>query len=450
MPVNPPSQRLLFGTDGVRGVANADLDVDLTVGLARAVGEMFEGGLVILGRDTRRSGLMLFSALQAGFHSVGVETRDAGVIPVGAVSALVNRFGADLGVMISASHNPAPDNGIKFLDAEGAKLDDDQEARIEARLAEGSPWRTPTGAEIGTGVVLEDAGDIYMDILRSQTNVSLEGMKLALDCANGAAHQVAPRLFESLGADVNPFFVDPDGLNINHRCGATSPETLASQVDAQGRVGFCFDGDADRLIAVDEEGRVANGDVIMAVIARHLHHRGDLVGNRMVTTVMSNLGLRRSMEEVGIELVVTRVGDRYVLEAMRSHGAILGGEQSGHVIQLDRGSTGDGLLTALRLLEVMVQTEQPLCDLRRAAITEFPQVLVNLEVRSKDLSQAPGVKKAVRDAEAELGEQGRVLVRASGTEPLVRVMVEAPTKDISHLIADRIARVVRQELGDLP
>ena len=408
---------------------------------------MIGGGVVILGRDTRRSGSMLLSALQAGFQSVGVETLDAGVIPVGAISALVGRFGADLGVMISASHNPAPDNGIKFLDAGGFKLDDEQEARIEARLAEGAPWKSPTGAGIGTGQVLEDAGDIYVDILHNQTNISLEGMRLALDCANGAAYQVAPRLFESLGADVRPFFVDPDGLNINDRCGATSPETLASQADTQGRIGFCFDGDADRLVAVDEEGRVANGDAIMAIIARHLHSRGELVGNRMVTTVMSNLGLRKSMEEVGIELVVTRVGDRYVLEAMRRHGAILGGEQSGHLIQLDRGSTGDGLLTALRLLEVMVQTERPLCDLRRAAITEFPQVLVNLEVRSKDLDQAPGVKEAVRDAEVELGEEGRVLVRASGTEPLVRVMVEAPTIAASHLIADRLARAVRQELG---
>ena len=431
----------------MRGLANSDLDVDLVMGLARATGDLAGGGTVVVGRDTRRSGPMLVAALQAGFHSVGVDTLDAGVIPVGGVSALVTELGADLGVMVSASHNPAPDNGIKFLDADGSKLDDEREAALEARLARGAPWRSPTGAGVGAGRAVPDATGRYLDAIRSDASRSLQGVRLALDCANGAAHLAAPELFGSLGADVATFFADPDGMNINHGCGATSPERLASESGAAGRIGFCFDGDADRLIAVDEDGHVVNGDVIMAIIALHLKSRGELAGNRIVTTVMSNLGFRRSMREAGIELLETQVGDRYVLAAMRQHGAVLGGEQSGHVIQLDRGTTGDGLLTALRLLEVVVREGCRLADLRREAMTEFPQVLVNLAVRSRDLDRASGVEEAVAGAEAELGDDGRVLVRASGTEPVIRVMVEAATSQTAESIAHRLAAVVRQELG---
>ena len=431
----------------MRGVANSDLDVDLVMGLARAAGDLAGGGTVVVGRDTRRSGPMLVAALQAGFHSVGVDTLDAGVIPVGGVSALVTECGADLGAMVSASHNPAPDNGIKFLDADGSKLDDEREAGIEARLARGAPWRRPTGAGVGAGRALSDATDRYLAVVRSHAPESLAGLRLALDCAHGAAHRAAPELFRSLGADVATFFADPDGMNINHGCGATSPERLASETGAAGRIGFCFDGDADRLIAVDEDGSVVNGDVIMAIIALHLKSRGELAGNKVVTTVMSNLGFRRSMQEAGIDLLETQVGDRYVLAAMREHGAVLGGEQSGHVIQLDRGTTGDGLLTALRLLEVVVRERCRLADLRRDAMTQYPQVLVNLAVRSRDLDGARGVGEAVAAAEAELGDDGRVLVRASGTEPLVRVMVEAATAETADSIAHRLAGVVRRELG---
>ena len=400
-----------------------------------------------MGRDTRRSGPMLVAALQAGFQSVGVDTLDAGVIPIGGVSALVVELGADLGVMVSASHNPAPDNGIKFLDAGGFKLDDEREADIEARLARGAPWHSPTGAGVGAGRALTDAMDRYLVASRSHASRSLEGLRLALDCANGAAHRAAPELFGSLGANVVTFFAEPDGMNINDGCGATSPERLASQPEARGRIGLCFDGDADRLIAVDEDGRVINGDVIMAIIALHLKSRGELVGNKVVTTVMSNLGFRRSMRAAGIELVETQVGDRYVLAAMREHAAVLGGEQSGHVIQLDRGTTGDGLLTALRLLEVVVRERCRLADLRRVAMTEFPQVLINLAVRSRDLDRATGVKEAIAAAEAELGDDGRVLVRASGTEPVVRVMVEAASAETADSIAHRLAVAVRRELG---
>lgn len=447
LPVNSSPPRRLFGTDGVRGVANSELGVDLVMGLARAAGEPVGGGVVVIGRDTRRSGPMLAAALAAGFHSVGADTFDAGVIPVGGVSALVTELGADLGVMVSASHNPAPDNGIKFLDADGFKLDDEREADIEARLSLGAPWRCPTGAAVGAGRALPDATDRYLASIGSHASGSLEGVRLALDCANGAAYRAAPRLFASLGADVATFFADPDGMNINDGCGATSPERLASEMGDGGQIGFCFDGDADRLIALDEDGRVVNGDVIMAIIALHLKSRGELAGNRVVTTVMSNLGFRRSMREAGIELLETQVGDRYVVAAMREHGAVLGGEQSGHVIQLDRGTTGDGLLTALRLLEVVVRERRPLADLRREAMTEFPQVLVNLPVRSRDLDRAKGLEEAITAAEAELGDDGRVLVRASGTEPLVRVMVEAARAETADSIAHRLAGVVREELG---
>lgn len=447
LPANPAPPRRLFGTDGVRGVANSELGADLVMGLARAAGEPAGGGAVVVGRDTRRSGPMLVGALVAGFHSVGVDTFDAGVIPVGGVSALVTDLGADLGVMVSASHNPAPDNGIKFLDADGFKLDDGREADIEARLSRGAPWRCPTGAGVGAARALPDATDRYLASIGSHASPSLEGVRLALDCANGAAYRAAPRLFASLGADVATFFADPDGMNINDGCGATSPERLSSETGAGGRIGFCFDGDADRLIALDEDGHVVNGDVIMAIIALHLKSRGELVGNKVVTTVMSNLGFRRSMREAGIELLETQVGDRYVLAAMREHGAVLGGEQSGHIIQLDRGTTGDGLLTALRLLEMVVGEQSRLADLRRDAMTEFPQVLVNLPVRSRDLDQAKGLEEAITAAEAELGEDGRVLIRASGTEPLVRVMVEAARAETADSIAHQLAGVVRRELG---
>ena len=431
----------------MRGVANTDLGPDLAMNLARAAGDLLGGGSVVVGRDTRRSGPMLVAALQAGFQSVGVDTIDAGVIPVGGVSALVGELGATMGAMVSASHNPAPDNGIKFLDAQGAKLDDEREAAIEARLPWEASWPTPTGAGVGASRRLANATERYLAIIRRHTAMSLEGLRLALDCANGAAYRAAPELFESLGADVTTFFAGPDGMNINEGCGATSPGRLVSEPGSSGRIGFCFDGDADRLIAIDEDGGVVNGDRIMAIIALHLKRRGELAGNTVVATVMSNLGFRRSMEAAGIRLLQTQVGDRYVLEAMRRHSAVLGGEQSGHVIQLDRAATGDGLLTALRLLEVVVREQRSLRDLRQEAMTQFPQVLVNVAVRSRDLDGAAGVREAVSAAEAELGDEGRVLVRASGTEPLVRVMVEAATEETADSIAHRLAAEVRRELG---
>ena len=437
--------RRLFGTDGIRGVANTELDVPLVFDLGRAAGELIGEGPVVVGRDTRRSGDMLGAGLQAGFHSVGVDTIDAGVIPVGGVSSLIAELDAGFGVMVSASHNPASYNGVKFLDAGGGKLDDAREAEIEKRLRLGAPWKSPIGASIGVRHEVSDATELYVSAIRRQAEGSLAGLRLALDCANGAASRAAPALFASLGADVVAHFASPDGMNINEGCGAVTPEHLAEK--AGGRIGLSFDGDADRLMVIDEDGRVANGDVILAIIARHLRDRGDLRNNTVVATVMSNLGFRKAMNRAGIQLIETRVGDRYVLEAMLQHGAVLGGEQSGHVIQLDRARTGDGLRTAVRLLDVVVATGRSISDLRRETLVEFPQVLQNVSVQSKDLDAARRVGDAIREAKRELGEDGRVLVRASGTEPVVRVMVEAHTTEISASVASRLAGVVADELG---
>ena len=433
----------LFGTDGVRGKANSELTVDLAMGLARAAGEGRHGPMVI-GRDTRRSGPMLSDALHAGFHSVGVDTIDVGIVPAGALSYLTRSAGATLGVMVSASHNPAEDNGIKFFGTDGAKLSDLQEDAIEARLRKGSPWDNPSGDKIGFEQSMPEALDTYVTHLAKRMPYSLQGMDLVLDCANGSAFQAAPRLLRSLKAGVEVFAAEPNGVNINDECGAVHPEFLARQ--ANGRLGVSFDGDADRVIAIDEDGVPANGDVIIAILAAYLKRNDKLKGNMVVTTVMANIGFHRAMTDLDIELVETAVGDRYVLEAMRARRAVLGGEQSGHVILEDR-TTGDGLATTLRLLEVMAATGQSLAELR-TIMTEFPQVLRNVRVDRKEaLADAESLWAAVGDVEAKLAGEGRVLVRASGTEPVVRVMVEATTRPEAASHADQLAGVIRLELS---
>ena len=432
--------RHLFGTDGVRGVANLDLPPTLALDLARAAGDVLGSTTAVVGRDTRRSGPMLAAALCAGFNSVGVDTIDAGVIPVGGVSALISELGADTGVMVSASHNPAADNGIKFFDRRGFKLSDDTEAEIESRLGSETPYKVSYAEKVGAHFEVDNARARYLKVLRGAASFSFNGIDVVLDTAHGAAYKAAPELFEKLGANVELHFADPTGLNINEDCGATRPDAIAGH--SAGRIGFAFDGDADRLIAVDEDGIHANGDVIMAIIANHLKGQGKLKNNLVVSTVMANLGFRQAMGRSGIEVIETQVGDRYVLHAMLQHRAVLGGEQSGHVIFLDRAMTGDGLLTAVRLLEVVAATGKELRELRAEAITEFPQVLRNVTVAAKErLGDAADIWDAVDAAEHELGEDGRVLVRASGTEPLVRVMVEAPTPDTAARIADELADV---------
>ncbi len=387
---------------------------------------------------------MLGAALRAGFQSVGVDTVDAGILPAGAVSYLTRTTDASYGAVISASHNPAEDNGIKFFGADGAKLSDELEDQIEARLRQGPPWQGPTGGMIGMERVMSEGLARYLDHLTSMMPYSLRGLDVVVDCANGAAFVAAPELFTRLKANVEAVAATPDGTNINLDCGATHPHFLARQT--QGRLGLAFDGDADRLVAVDEEGVPANGDVIMAILARHLKEKGELEGNAVVITPMSNLGFRRAMADLEVEVVEAPVGDRYVLDVMRERRLALGGEQSGHVIFADR-TTGDGLVTALRLVEVLASTGKPLSELR-SIMTEYPQVLRNVPVASKHgLEEADSLWEAVRTTQEDLGEHGRVLVRASGTEPLVRVMVEADTSPRAAAIADDLAAIVLAELG---
>jgi len=436
----------LFGTDGVRGRANVELTPELALRLGRAAGQFVPGGSVLVGRDTRRSGEMLSLAVQAGFHSAGVDTVDVGILPSGGISHLTATTSADMGVVVSASHNPAPDNGIKLLDRHGMKLPDAEEDRIEDRMRGGNGERIPFGEGVGTRFPMDDPVGRYVGDLAAGSAYSFRGLPLVLDCANGAAFQAAPALFARLKADVTVIEASPDGMNINDGCGATHPARVAEA--AAGRIGLAFDGDADRLIATDEDGRVVNGDAVMAIIARHWRETGKLTRPVLVVTVMSNLGLRRAMEAIGIEVVETQVGDRYVLEEMRRRKAILGGEQSGHVIFLDRGRTGDGLLTAIRLLEVVAGTGRELRELRAAAMTELPQVLENVRVRSRNgLGEAAGVWRAVAEVEGKLGRDGRVLVRPSGTEPLIRVMVEAPEEAVAREYASYVAAAVAEELG---
>ncbi len=440
------SRRRLFGTDGVRGVANTELSPELALALGRAAGLLLDDGPVVVGRDTRRSGEMLSLALQAGFHSAGIDTVDVGVLPTGGISFLTVDTGAAMGAVVSASHNPAADNGIKFLSRHGTKLSDEEESRIEDRVRNAESRAIPVGPAVGTRFPLDDAIARYVAHLAGISQYRLTGLRLLLDCANGAAYRAAPELFTRLGAEVDAVGVTPDGMNINDGCGATHPESLAGLVE--GRIGLAFDGDADRLIAVDEEGGVVDGDAILAIVGRHWKRLDRLRKNVVVTTVMANLGLRQALEEDGIELVQTKVGDRYVLEEMRRRRAVLGGEQSGHVIFLDKGITGDGLLTAVRLLEVVAGTGKTLAELRRDSITTYPQVLHNVEVgRRVDLDQFDELWDAVRQAEAELGDRGRILVRASGTEPVVRVMVEAPSPEEAERYAVRLAEVVSATVG---
>jgi len=439
--VDPVKPRTLFGTDGIRGLFGTEVNARLAYMVGRAAGEVMGGGRVLVGRDTRPSGPELSGALAAGLESAGSQALDLGVMPTGGISHLTTVAEAVLGVVISASHNPASYNGIKLLGPNGAKLSDRREQQIAARVGEIEGEWSPAVGITPTGRPWPEGIDLYTDWLVGSVSSDLSGLSVMVDCANGAAYRAAPRVMRRLGVDTRTTADSSDGSAINHLCGATHPDRVASE--ARGRVGLALDGDADRLIATDETGRVVDGDFLMAILAEHLHRQGRLDPPLVVATVMSNLGFRAAMSSRGIKTVLTRVGDRYVREEMKRRGAVLGGEQSGHIIFGDRAVTGDGLLTALGLLEVMAVTGRTLADLRSGAMRRYPQVLINVEAaHPAEVESHPVVWEAVGLVEKEMGDTGRVLVRPSGTEPVVRVMVECLELEAAQGYAQHLAEVI--------
>jgi phosphoglucosamine mutase len=438
----------LFGTDGVRGRANANLTPELALSLAVSAAHTLaerdrsHPPVAMVGRDPRASGEMLEAAVVAGLASAGATVIRLGVLPTPAVAFLVSDARADLGVMISASHNPMPDNGIKLFAAGGHKLPDDIEDAIEAGL--GTPFDRPTGSRVGRVHDLIDGVDHYVDHLVAAVPHRLDGLTVVVDCANGAASEAAPAAYERAGARVIAIHAEPDGLNINDGCGSTHLSAVRAAVAEHGAdLGIAHDGDADRCLAVTATGEEVDGDQILAILALAMQEAGTLTDDTLVATVMSNLGLRLAMSAAGVRLVETKVGDRYVLEALRSGRLALGGEQSGHVVMPSHATTGDGILTGLHLMARVASTGKTLAELA-AVVTKLPQVLINVPVADRSSAAvAPDVEAAVASAESELGAEGRVLLRPSGTEQLVRVMVEAPTEDLAGAVAERIATVVR-------
>ncbi|MCL4425844.1 MAG: phosphoglucosamine mutase [Firmicutes bacterium] len=443
----------LFGTDGVRGVANTELSPELAYRLGRAVvsflQEAEERPRIVIGKDTRLSGDLLEAAMMAGINSAGADVLRLGVVSTPAVAYLARNLGAAGGVMISASHNPAEYNGIKFFTRGGYKLPDEVEDRLEELVRDHrDDLPRPTGEGVGRVLAAEGEVERYIQYLMSTLPGNLSGLKIVVDAANGSASQIAPEVLRRLGVEVIPINDRPNGLNINVACGSTHPRGLQEAVLHHGAdLGLAHDGDADRVMAVDEKGQVVDGDQIMAICGLDLLRKGRLKENTIVATVMSNLGLDLAMKRAGGRVVKTKVGDRYVLEEMLKRDLTLGGEQSGHLIFLEHSTTGDGILTALQLLAVMREGDQPLSSLA-TVVQKMPQVLLNFRVKRKEgLEDNARIRKAIRSAEEELGEMGRVLVRPSGTEPLVRVMLEGPEKRRLEELAQGIGQVIQEEMG---
>ncbi|WP_163853035.1 phosphoglucosamine mutase [Paenibacillus elgii] len=441
-----------FGTDGVRGVANQGLTPELAYKIGRCGGYVLAGKVekpnVVIGRDTRVSGPMLEAALVAGLLSIGANVIRLGVLSTPGVAYLTRELKADAGVMISASHNPVEDNGIKFFGADGFKLSDETELEIERLMdAENDELPRPTGGAIGNVIDNEEAKFQYLSYIQSTVTSSFKGYRIALDCANGAAYELAPKVFEALGAEVITMGAEPNGRNINDHCGSTHPEDLRKLVvEKQAHIGLAFDGDADRLIAIDENGEEVDGDFILSICGHAMNQAGKLHGSTIVTTVMSNIGFFKGIEAVGLKAAKTAVGDRYVMEEMRKGGYNLGGEQSGHVIFLDHITTGDGILTALQLMDTLVKSGKSLSEMK-GIMRKYPQTLVNVRVVDKSkLNNNPAVEAVIRQVEDELGDNGRVLVRPSGTESLIRVMAEGPDKDRVEAYVQQIADVIQREL----
>ena len=442
----------LFGTDGIRGVANQyPMTPEMAVMIGKAMAQHFKGHKIVVGKDTRISGDMLESALISGICSTGVNPYLSGVLPTPGIAFLTRSLQAAAGIMISASHNPFFDNGIKVFRGDGFKLSDEEEAEIETIiLAERKASINIPRSETGTIHRISGAGKRYADFLKSTMPASfnLKGINIVLDCANGATHEVAPELFADLDAEVEAMFIHPDGKNINEKCGSQHPESLAKRVQETGAdIGLAFDGDGDRLIAVDEKGAVLSGDQILALFAKTLKQNAKLSNDCVVSTVMSNLGLGLALKEMGIRHIIADVGDRYVMQQMIKNGAVLGGEDSGHMIFLDHHTTGDGLLTALKLIECMQAESRPLSELKNI-ITLFPQVLINVNVKHKpDIERIPEICAAIESVKNKLNGEGRVLVRYSGTQPECRIMVEGLSERETRTLCKQIADIVRETIG---
>ncbi|MCH1643061.1 phosphoglucosamine mutase [Paenibacillus timonensis] len=441
-----------FGTDGVRGIANQELTAELAYQIGRCGGYVLAGQVpkpkVVIGMDTRISGVMLESALVAGMLSIGADVIRLGVVTTPAVAYLTRLLQADAGVMISASHNPVEDNGIKFFGSDGFKLSDDTELQIEELLDKAvDELPRPVGGGLGTVTVDNESKLKYLDHLKTTISSSFKGLKVVLDCANGAAYELAPKLFRELGAEVHTLAAEPNGLNINDHCGSTHPERLKEEVVRLGaHLGLAFDGDADRLIAIDELGEEVDGDYILCICGDAMNKAGKLKDSTVVSTVMSNFGFYKATKKMGLATQQTAVGDRYVMAEMLRGGYNLGGEQSGHVIFLDYNTTGDGILTAIQLVDTLLASGKPLSELKKV-MKQYPQVLVN--VRVQDKSKFAGnalIAEAIAEVEQELGDNGRVLVRPSGTESLIRVMAEGPEKAELEKLVAQIVEVVEKQL----
>ncbi|SFG16731.1 phosphoglucosamine mutase [Halobacillus alkaliphilus] len=442
-----------FGTDGVRGVANKELTPELAFKLGRYGGYVLTKEVtkpkILIGRDTRISGEMLEGALASGLLSIGAEVMRLGVISTPGVAFLTKALQAEAGIMISASHNPVEDNGIKFFGPDGFKLTEAQEQEIEELIdGETDTLPRPSGSDLGQINDYFEGGQKYLQHLKQTVDYDFDGLHIALDCAHGSTSSLASHLFADLEADISSIGASPDGLNINEGVGSTHPEKLQELVKEKGaNIGLAFDGDGDRLIAVDEKGNIVDGDRIMYICAQYMNQSGTLTHSTVVSTVMSNLGFYKALESKGMKSDKTAVGDRYVMEEMRRGGYNLGGEQSGHIIFLDHNTTGDGLLSALQLVNVMKETGKPLSELA-GEMEKFPQVLKNVRVIDKNRVQThPRVQEAIQAVEEEMGDSGRVLVRPSGTEPLVRIMVEAPTEEQCETYVNKVVKVVEEELG---
>ena len=441
----------LFGTDGIRGLANreltAEIALDVAVAAAHILVESKPGrAKAIVGQDSRASGEFLEAAVVAGLTSAGVDVYRVGVLPTPAISYLIQESGADLGVMISASHNPMPDNGIKLFASSGGKLDDALEAAIEQRMEE--PWERPIGRNVGRAINDDSALDRYVAFLLKSVSTKLTGIKVVVDCANGAASKAAPIALAAAGAEVIAIANQPDGWNINDGVGSTHLDLLKKHViENKADIGIAHDGDADRCLAIAADGSEIDGDQILAILTMGLKERNELKSNTVVATVMSNLGFMKAMEEAGIKVIATPVGDRYVLEKMLAENLTLGGEQSGHIINRQFANTGDGILTALQILQEMARSKKSISELA-SVMKRFPQVLINVkDVAKENLANSTVIADGVKKAESELGTSGRVLLRASGTEKLVRVMVEASSDNLALKIAEELATLVKAELG---